>query len=78
MCYTLEWDAGGSPSQAMDVQEMGVDGQDNRETGGSSTDRIFFMKYPLNVFLTTLVHNLSPTTAGHNDHRFFSCFPLIC
>ncbi len=30
------------------------------------------------AFLTTLVHNLSPTTSGHNDHRFFSCFPLIC
>ena len=26
---------------------MGVDGQGNRETGGSSADRIFFMKYPL-------------------------------
>jgi len=42
-----KWDAGGSPSQAMDVQEMGVDGQDNRETGGSAADRIFFMKYPM-------------------------------
>ena len=26
---------------------MGVDGQVSRETGGSSTDRIFFMKYPM-------------------------------
>jgi hypothetical protein len=32
----------------------------------------------MDVFLTTLVHNLSPTTSGHNDHRFFICFPLIC
>jgi hypothetical protein len=25
-----------------------------------------------------LVHNLPPTTTGHNDHRLFSYFPLIC
>jgi hypothetical protein len=31
----------------MELQEMGVDGQGSRETGGSSADRIFFMKYPL-------------------------------
>ena len=31
----------------MELQEMGVDGQDSRETGGSSADRIFFMKYPM-------------------------------
>ncbi len=31
----------------MDLQEMGVDGQDNRETGGSTDDRIFFMMYPM-------------------------------
>jgi hypothetical protein len=47
-CHVLyKWDAGGTPSQAMELQEMGVDGQGIRETGGSSTDRIFFMKYPL-------------------------------
>ena len=40
-----KWDAGGTPSQAMELQEMGVDGQGSRETGGSSADRIFFMKY---------------------------------
>jgi hypothetical protein len=37
-------DAGGSPSQVMDLQEMGVDG---RKTGESTADRIFFMKYPM-------------------------------
>jgi hypothetical protein len=42
-----KWDAGGSPSQSMGLQEMGVDGQGSRETGGSSADRIFFMKYPM-------------------------------
>ena len=42
-----KWDAGGTPSQAMELQEMGVDGQGSRETGGSAADRIFFMKYPL-------------------------------
>ncbi len=31
----------------MELQEMGVDGQGSRETGGSTADRIFFMKYPL-------------------------------
>ncbi len=42
-----KWDTGGTPSQAMELQEMGVDGQGSRETGGSAADRIFFMKYPL-------------------------------
>ncbi len=42
-----KWDAGDTPSQPMELQEMGVDRQGNRETGGSATDRIFFMKYPL-------------------------------
>jgi hypothetical protein len=42
-----KWDVGGTPSQAMDLHEMGVDGQGSRETGGSSSDRIFFMKYPM-------------------------------
>ena len=36
-----KWDTGGTPSQGMEVQEMGVDGQGNRETGGSASDRIF-------------------------------------
>ncbi len=30
-----KWDVGGTPSQGMELQEMGVDGQDSRETGGS-------------------------------------------
>ncbi len=42
-----KWDAGGSPSQETELQEMGVDGQGIRETGGSAADRIFFMKYPM-------------------------------
>ena len=74
-----KWDTGDTPSQVMDLPEMVVDGQGIRETGGSTVDRIFFMKYPMSFLqVTTLVHNLSPTTAGHNDNRFFSCFPLIC
>jgi hypothetical protein len=31
----------------MELQEMGVDGQDSRKTAGSASDRIFFMKYPM-------------------------------
>jgi hypothetical protein len=50
----------------MELQEMGVNGQGSRETGGSAADRIFFMKYPL-----PLVHNLSPTTS-------FLCFQEDC
>jgi hypothetical protein len=42
-----KWDTGGTPSQTMELQEMGVDGQGSRETGGSASDRIFFMKYPM-------------------------------
>ena len=42
-----KWDAGGTPAQAIDLQEMGVDGQGSRETGGSDSDLIFFMKYPI-------------------------------
>ncbi len=39
-----KWDAGDTPSQAMELQEMGVDGQGSRKTGGSAADRIFFMR----------------------------------
>ena len=42
-----KWDAGVTPSQAMELQEMDVDGQGSRETGGSDTDHMFFMKYPM-------------------------------
>ena len=72
-----KWDAGGTHSQAMELQEMGVDGQGSRETGGSTADRIFFMKYPMSFFQHWYT-TYPPPTAGHNDHRFFSCFPLIC
>jgi hypothetical protein len=47
---------GGTPSQAMELQDMGVDGQGSRETGGSAADRIFFMKYPL-PFLQQKISN---------------------
>ena len=40
-----KYDTGGTPSQAIELQEMGVDGQGSRETGGSDSDRIFFMNY---------------------------------
>ena len=57
---------------------MGVDGQGIRETGGSSSDRIFFMKYPM-PFLqhwygtfppaqqdttTTVTSDVSPPSVG--------------
>ena len=41
-----KWAGGGAPSQAMELQEMGVDGQGITEPGGSNDDKIFFMKYP--------------------------------
>jgi hypothetical protein len=72
-----KWDSGGTPSQAIELQEMDVDGQGSRETGGSTTDRIFFMKYPMS-FLQHWYTTYPPTTTGHPNHRFFSCFPLIC
>ncbi len=46
-----KWDTGGTPSQSMELLEMGVDGQVIRETGGSTSDRIFFMKYPMSSFM---------------------------
>jgi hypothetical protein len=46
-----KWDTGGTPSQSMELQEMGVDGQGIRETGGSASDRIFFMKHPMSSFM---------------------------
>ncbi len=66
-----KWDAGGTPSQAMEIQEMGVDGQGSRETGGSASDRIFFMKYTM----TSLQHwygtfppaQQDTTTTGTSD-----------
>ena len=42
-----KWAEGGVPSQAMELQEMVVDGQGSTEHGGSNDDKIFFMKYPL-------------------------------
>ena len=35
------WDGGGVPSQSMELQEVGVDGQVNIEPGGSNDDKIF-------------------------------------
>ena len=66
-----KWDTGGTPSQAMELQEMGVDGQGNRETGGSTSDRIFFMKYPM-PFLQHWYGTFPPalqdtTTTGTSD-----------
>jgi hypothetical protein len=66
-----KWDAGGTPSQAMELQEMGVDGQSSRETGGSSSDSIFFMKYPMS-FLQHWYGTFPPaqqdtTTASTSD-----------
>jgi hypothetical protein len=73
-----KWNTGGTPSQAMELQEMVVDGQDIRETGGSSSDLIFFMKYPI-LFLqhwygtfppsqedttTTVTSDVSPPSVG--------------
>ena len=39
-----KWDTGGTPSQTMGLQEMDVDGQGSRETGGSDSHRLFFWK----------------------------------
>jgi len=41
-CSTFhKWAGGGVPSQAMEIQEMGVDVQDRTEPGGSNDDKIF-------------------------------------
>ena len=50
---------------------MGVDGQGSRETGGSASDRIFFMKYPMS-FLKHWYGTFPPvqqdtTTTGTSD-----------
>ncbi len=66
-----KWDTGGTPSQVMELQEMVVDGQGNSETGGSTSDRIFFMKYPMS-FLQHWYGTFPPvqkdtTTTGTSD-----------
>jgi hypothetical protein len=66
-----KWDTGGTPSQGMELQEMGVDGQGIRETGGSDSDRIFLMKYPM-PFLQHWYGTFPPTqqdttTTGASD-----------
>ncbi len=63
-----KWDVCGTPSEAIELQEMDVDGQDNRETGGSDSDHIFFSEVP-HVFFEILVRILPRGRAGHNDHR---------
>ena len=57
-----KWDAGGTPSQAMELQEVGVDGQVRFRSH-------IFYEVP-DAFLTTLVRNFSPSTTGHHDHRY--------
>jgi hypothetical protein len=37
----------------MELQEMGVDGQGITEPGGSNDHKIFFMKYPYEVSIST-------------------------
>ena len=77
-----KWDTGGTPSQAMELQEMGVDGQGSRETGGSAADRIFFMKYPLpvltknikfalgaSVYVETAWHGYTESSRASVQHR---------
>ena len=76
-----KWDAGGTPSQAMEIQEMGVDGQGSRETGGSTSDRIFFMKYPMS-FLQHWYGTFPPalqdtTTTGTSDVSLPSVGPNL-
>jgi hypothetical protein len=77
-----KWDAGGTPSQAMELQEMVVDGHGSRETGGSASHHIFFMKYPMSFLqhwygtcspqqldtTTTVTSDVSPPSVGvHAD-----------
>jgi hypothetical protein len=54
-----KWDTGATPSQSMELQEMVVDGQGSRETGGFAADRIFFMTYPM-TFLQHWYTTYSP------------------
>jgi hypothetical protein len=46
-----KWSGGGVPSQSMDLQEMGVDGQDNTEPGGSNDDNIYFFSCVVDLMI---------------------------
>ncbi len=54
---------------------MGVDGQDNRKTGGSTADRIFFMKYPLS-FLQQKISNSHLVQVYMSKQSAMDVFPL--
>ena len=72
-----KWDTGGTPSQSMELQEMVVDGQGIRETGGFAADRIFFMTYPMPFLQHWYVTYPPPqhrTQRPWTDHRFFQLF----
>ena len=66
-----KWDAGGTPFQEIELQEMDVDGQDTRETGGSDSDRIFFLKYPMSFlqywYTSFPTEEQDTTTTGTSD-----------
>jgi hypothetical protein len=67
-----KWDAGGTPSQTMELQEMDVDGQVGGETGGSVADRIFFTKYPMCFLLLvwTQTWQVKSPPSGVTDSNF--------
>ena len=77
-----KWDAGGTPSQAMELQEMGVDGLGSRETGGSSADRHLYevpdvclttknIKFALgaSVYVETAWHGYTKSSRASVHHR---------
>ncbi len=72
-----KWAGGGAPSQTIQLQEMGVDGQVNTEPGGSNDVKIFFMKYPY-PFLQYWYGTFPLVTSGDNTHQHFNCFFLVC
>jgi hypothetical protein len=54
---------------------MGVDGQGSRKTGGSTPDRIFFMKYPL-PFLQQKISNSRLVQVYMSKQSGMDVFPL--
>jgi hypothetical protein len=54
----------------------GVDGQDSRETGGSASDRIFFMKYPM-PFLQHWYGTFAPAQEDTSKAVVFKYWTLV-
>jgi hypothetical protein len=65
-----------APSQAMELQEIGVDGQGSREPRGSDDDRIFFMKDNLADMVSIMVNKFAYKPSKGIMDKYYEMFTV--